>query len=216
MKKFSHWVFDLDGTIINSNKYYELSFISILADFSISPTAEEIERAYKFFNPQDYFATFNLSPEQINRATDRLIELNHVYAKEIPLFDGILDFIDFLHQKNVRLSVWTGRELSSAKKILEQRGLNAYISACVGRTCVEKNKPYPDGLLKILTDSRYHVDDVVMIGDHEYDMMGAQAAGVKGISVNWEGQGHPNAHKLSQMHFDQVKGLKMWAEKIYL
>lgn len=216
MKKFSHWVFDLDGTILNSSKHYEVSIEAILIENGVVPTAADRELAYKYFNPADYFAIFFANELQVKNAVQRLIDLNHHYADQIPIFPGIPELLSFLRSKNIRLSAWTGRELSSAVKILELTGLKGYFETCVGRTCVANNKPHPDGLLKILEDSKHHYDDVVMVGDHEYDMLGAQAAKVRGISVNWEGKVGPEARLLSDLHFDRIEELHSWAKNLYL
>lgn len=215
MKKFTHWVFDLDGTIINSLGHYDRASELILTELGITPTKEDISRNQHFFDPADYFATFALEKEQIRQAVQRLMKMNLEEAHLVPTHDGIEDLMVFLKSQEVRISVWTGRDLPSAKKILNHTGIHKYVATCVGGTCVQKNKPYPDGLMKILTESKYHEDDVVMVGDHLYDMQGALAAKVTGISVDWDGRGHKEARSLSSLHFDSVKALHSWAKKIY-
>ncbi len=113
------------------------------------------------------------------------------------------------------MSVWTGRDLMSAQKILAHNGIDKYMRLCVGRTCVPNNKPYPDGLLKILKESQQHSDDVVMIGDHEYDMQGAKAAKVKGISVSWDHRPHIGAREISDLHFNRIADLMAYAQSTY-
>jgi HAD superfamily hydrolase (TIGR01549 family) len=215
VKNISHWVFDMDGTIIDSSAHYESSITEILANFGITPDLEDMARAYKFFNPQDFFSTFNLSQEQVALAVRRLMELNQIHATSSSAFDGIENLFKFLKDKNLKISIWTGRELSSAKKILEHVGLLKYVDLCVGRTCVEKNKPYPDGLLKILSESKNREHEVLMIGDHDYDLIGAQAAGVNSVGVNWEGKGHLTKKELALKYFDKIPDLQFWAENIY-
>ena len=62
--KFSHWVFDMDGTIVDSTLAYELYIRRIMAEFGITPTQEDLDRAYKYFNPAEYFATYPITTEQ--------------------------------------------------------------------------------------------------------------------------------------------------------
>lgn len=210
-----HWVFDLDGTLIDSAKYYDISIEKILNEEHLSPTAKDIELAYKYFNPEDFFKHYFEDPLKIKSAVQRMIELNHEHANEIEAFPRIHELIKFLYSKKVKLSVWTGRDTESAKAILKNCGLFQYLDFCVGRTCVERNKPYPDGLLKILEDSQHQGNEVVMVGDHEYDMLGAKAAGVKAISVAWHGIDHHSASKKSDLHFTEIKDLISWAQNHY-
>ncbi|MBS1972009.1 MAG: HAD family hydrolase [Bdellovibrionales bacterium] len=215
MKRFAHWVFDLDGTVLDSSRFYELTLKEILPEFGITPGKEEINRAYKYFNPDDYFATFGFDAAKIKYAVQRLVAKNMEYADQIPAYEGIENLLVYLIDRDVEVTAWTGRELLSATKILDSTGLRKHFKTCVGRTCVTKNKPHPDGLLKILSDFNRHSDDVVMIGDHEYDMRGAQAAKVTGISVNWEGRVKPHVQSLAAHHFDKVAELHRWATNIY-
>jgi phosphoglycolate phosphatase-like HAD superfamily hydrolase len=215
MKRFAHWVFDLDGTVLDSSRFYELTLREILPEFGINPGPEEIKRAYKYFNPEDYFATFLSDTRQIKFAVQRLVAKNMEYADQIPAYEGIENLLIYLISRDVEVTAWTGRELLSATTILDSTGLRKHFKTCVGRTCVTNNKPHPDGLLKILSDFNRHSDDVVMIGDHEYDMRGAQAAKVTGISVNWEGRVKPHVQALASHHFDKISELHGWAQKIY-
>lgn len=215
MRRFSHWIFDLDGTVINSSQHYELSITTILSENGIDPTTELIARAYYFFNPEEYFATVFSQERHAQLAVKRLIELNKFYADQIPAFDGIESLLVFLRSQDIEISVWTGRDVSSARQILENIGLRKYLSSCVGGTCVPKNKPAPDGLLKILNDSKRQGHEVVMIGDHQYDMLGARAAQVSGVSVSWDNKAHAGARELSDLHFTRIQDLHEWAQKLY-
>lgn len=210
-----HWVFDLDGTLVDSAKYYDKSITTIFAEQGIRATDEDRARAYRFFNPAEYFATCFNDAEKVATAVSRLMELNKIYASEIPAYAGVKELLIFLQSKNVKVSVWTGRELETAKKILASTGLEAYVGLCVGRTCVKNNKPYPDGLLKILTDSKSHGDDVLMIGDHEFDVQGARAAKVKVFSVCWGPSVSHGASAISDRHFERVEDLHSWAAATY-
>ncbi|OFZ10927.1 MAG: hypothetical protein A2Z20_03480 [Bdellovibrionales bacterium RBG_16_40_8] len=210
-----HWVFDLDGTLIDSEKYYELSIKTILGEFEIIATADDIDLAYKFFNPEDYFATYFQDAQKIQQATQRLADLNKIYANKLTAFEDVEGLLIYLRSKDVNVSVWTGRETETAKKILNDTGLAKHIGICVGRTCVPKNKPHPDGLLKILMDSRSHGDNVLMVGDHEYDMQGARAAKVKAVSVNWGKKTRHNARAISDHHFENVSDLLFWTLNLY-
>jgi HAD superfamily hydrolase (TIGR01549 family) len=215
MKKYAHWVFDLDGTVINSSNYYETSIQEILRGFGHVPSAEDIQRAYRFFNPADYFATIFSDADRVAEAVQKLVELNLASATRIRAFAGIKDLLEYLRAKEIRLSAWTGRDLASAQVILKANGLTEYFSNCVSRTCVPQNKPSPDGLLKILQESKHQSHDVLMVGDHEYDMQGARSAAVDAISVGWDEKFDPKVKALSDQHFDHIDALKSWAKMLY-
>jgi phosphoglycolate phosphatase len=215
MKKYYHWVFDLDGTIIDSGRFYEIAVDLVLREHGLKPTSSDLEKAFVTFNPAELFGFFIKDKEQVEKAVIRFVALNHEHAAQIPAYQGIEELFKYLASKSVRLSVWTGRETSSARAILDATGLAKYFATCVGRSCTPNNKPSPDGLLKILTDFKDHHDDVVMIGDHDFDMLGAKAANVTGISVDWAGRPDVKAQNNSKFHFNQISQLHSWAIKIY-
>ena len=127
------------------------------------------------------------------------MELNQIHATSTSAFDGIENLFKFLKDRDIKISIWTGREISSAKKILEHVGLLKYVNLCVGRTCVEKNKPYPDGLLKILSgiDLNYSVKIVFLdwqgIGFHGSQLFARElkAQGIESMGVVLDGSCFP-------------------------
>ena len=209
-----HWVFDLDGTLVDSSPAYEKAIEIIFSNFGLICSADDLQKAHLYFNPYEFFSLY-LKEKQVVAAIDMLLQLNLDHADKITEFSGISELIENLYNKNVKLSVWTGRDYFSARKILDHLGLSKYIDQCVSRTCVTNTKPLPDGLLKILKDSAGHPSHTVMVGDHQYDILGARAASVKAVSVSWKSSAVSDLVKISDHHFYQVADLKTWALNHY-
>lgn len=207
-----HWVFDLDGTLIDSSSYFEKSIFIILTEFGLAPGKKDLDLAYQFFDPTEYFRQYFGEDEvKIQKSLKRLLELSKSHINLIQAFDGIEEVLVYLRSKNVRVSVWTGREIETTKGLLHNTGLAKYVDLCVTRSCVPRTKPNPDGLLKILTEC----DDVVMVGDHQYDIQGARSAKVKAISVAWNGINVHPVEGLADHHFTEVGQLKNWITNYY-
>lgn len=209
-----HWVFDLDGTLVDSSVAYEKAIEIIFAHFGLTCSADDLHKAHLYFNPFEFFALY-LNQNQTKTAITMLLQLNLDHAEHITAFPGISELVENLYHKKVRISVWTGRDLNSAEKILKHTGLSQYIDHCVSRTCVVNTKPKPDGLLKILKDSASHHHDTVMVGDHQYDVLGAKAASVKAVSVSWKTNDISQLAQISDQHFFKVADLKNWALSHY-
>ena len=208
-----HWVFDLDGTLVDTARQYAEYIAVVLDESKVKYDDHTLQKAYNFFNPEEYFQKHFAHQIDAKLAVQKLIQINKDKAHEVTCFDGILELLHYLNQNEVKISIWTGREISTTKEILKCTGIEKYVHMLVSRSCVERNKPYPDGLLKILTESKEHGDDTLMIGDHEYDMQGARAAKVKAISVSWGPAPHQTASNLSDWHFHKVQDLHNWAQK---
>lgn len=211
-----HWVFDLDGTLIDSSSYFEKSIFTILTEFGFAPQQKDMDLAYRFFDPTEYFRQyFPEEPLKVKSALSRLLELSKLHVQWIQAFEGIEEVLVYLKSKNIKVSVWTGREIETTKGLLDSTGLSKYIDNCVTRSCVPKTKPNPDGLLKILQDSKDHGDDVIMVGDHQYDIQGARSAKVKSISVDWQGKEVHPVKGLADYHFTNITDFKNWIINYY-
>lgn len=210
-----HWVFDLDGTLVDSGFAYEKAVELIFAHFNLPCSAVDLQKAHLYFNPFEFFGLYLKDPRELQKAIDLLLQFNMEHVPDIPVFAGITELIDQLAKQNVAISVWTGRDFKSARKILDHTGLGRNISRCVSRTCVANTKPMPDGLLKILSDANHTSDNVVMIGDHMFDVDGARAAQVLPVSVSWKATDPLLLSQISAHHFNQVHDLHAWALSHY-
>ena len=210
-----HWVFDLDGTLVDSAFAYEKAVELIFAHFRLPCTAVDLQKAHLYFNPFEFFSLYLKDLGDVQKAIDLLLQYNMDHVPDIPVFAGVTDLVEQLAKQNVAISVWTGRDFKSARKILDHTGLGRNISRCVSRTCVNNTKPMPDGLLKILNDSNHNSDSVVMIGDHKFDVQGARAAQVLPVSVSWKARDPFLLSQISEHHFNQVQHLHAWALSHY-
>lgn len=210
-----HWVFDLDGTLVDSGFAYEKAVQLIFAHFHLPCSKLDLQKAHLYFNPYEFFSLYLQSPADVQKAIDLLLQFNMEHVPDIPTFAGITDFINELAKQNVAISVWTGRDFNSARKILDHTGLGRNISRCVSRTCVPNTKPMPDGLLKILNESNHACDSMVMIGDHKFDVHGARAARVKPVSVSWKANDPHLLAEISDHHFNRVADLQTWTLSHY-
>lgn len=203
-----HWIFDLDGTLVDSLPSYTRVLGEVIEEFGVTLSHEDREQIRHLILPK--FLERVLKPNQIEPAYKKVIAINLARQAEIPTFSGIDELLGFLRSKGCVLSVFTAREKVTAQGILKETGLHQYFSRLVTRDCVAKCKPHPDGIHQILTESKTRPETAVMIGDHCMDMQSAKSAGIKGISVSWDG-GPSHAKDLADHHFTNVSELRAWA-----
>lgn len=205
-----HWVFDLDGTLIDSYGVYIRTLEKTFEKFDVPMHTIDINLSRKLF-ARDFLGRY-IPAQHLDEAFKHLIDHNLKLTPEIPVYDGIHDLLENIQQKNVMISIWTAREKETADQVIQLTGLNKYIRQHVTAGCVTQNKPHPEGLLKILMDSKSHHNDVVMVGDSDFDIQGAKAAKVKSVSVSW---GHSDSAQLaaiSDHHFNTVAEMKAWVQ----
>ena len=100
-------------------------------------------------------------------------------AETARLLDGTLDVVKKIRQNGYKTAILTNNGRSSVEKIMEQIPLREYFDVIQTRHESPKPKPYPDGLLKIVSSLHLNKDEVVYVGDAMIDAAAAQRAGIE-------------------------------------
>ena len=106
-------------------------------------------------------------------------------AQSSPLYPGARDALEHLQSRqDVLLGVATGKSRRGLDKLIEAHGLErVFVTQQVADH--HPSKPHPSMVLQAMEETGVAPEDAVMIGDTSYDMHMAQAAGIRGIGVNW-------------------------------
>ncbi|MES3036308.1 MAG: HAD-IA family hydrolase, partial [Bdellovibrionota bacterium] len=179
-----HWVFDLDGTLINSHEPYFTNLIEVCGDYKIKLTDEDLKKSLRV-NAIDFLKD-HVPAQSLEIAFEKLIKLGLASIQHIPVYEGVEDYLAYLTENKVTLSLWTAREGITAREVIKTTKLEKYFSHTITGSCVTVNKPSPEGLTKILRHRNCNGNEAIMIGDSEHDVQGAKAAGVKSVSVSWD------------------------------
>lgn len=206
-----HWIFDLDGTLVDTVDHYALKLRRIFAYFEVPLTPDDLEKARHYFDARRFFSLY-FDDSDIDRACQLLNQFSLELAPQAKPFDGIVNLLHYLQNQNVQLNIWTGRDKVSTQKILELCGLDHFFKYCITGSCVSKKKPDPEGLLKVLNLSKFQLNDTIMVGDHAYDIKGARSVGVKALSVSWKTQSPHPLESVSDEHFYNTSDLTKWAQ----
>jgi phosphoglycolate phosphatase len=209
--QMKHWVFDLDGTLVDSLTSHfqvlEKIFHRFDADFSSSEHLEVLKVNSKTL--PKYFET-KLGVAAVEPALVMFKELNTQSFKSIRAFPGIEDLLKTLQTQGMKLAVWTARDLEATNEILKHTGLSPYFSICVSGSCVDEGKPHPEGLKKIAAHFECGAESMVMVGDFDSDMLGAQAFGIKAIRVFWHPAVQIKKCEIADWQFHQVSEFRNW------
>jgi phosphoglycolate phosphatase-like HAD superfamily hydrolase len=69
-------------------------------------------------------------------------------------------------------------------RVLLEHGLSGYFDLVISASDVDRPKPFPDPLLKIINHFKVYPNNVVYIGDSEVDEQASLSAGVPFIAYN--------------------------------
>ncbi len=191
-------LFDLDGTIIDSEEGIVNSTIYALSKFGIN--GEDRASLRKFIGPplnKSFELFYGFSSEKSALAVDIYREY---YAEkgvfECTLYPYMETLFKRLNQAGKTLVLATSKYEYFAKMILEHFALDKYFDFVAGSTKNGDRSAKADVISYVL-DSMALTDKskVVMIGDRMHDIVGATAVGIDSIGVLY---GFGNYDELSE------------------
>jgi len=181
-------IFDLDGTIadtsvdITNALNYALKPFGV-KDYSVqevkSMVGSGITRLITSLIPEEFS-----SEENRKTAVERFTDFysGHLLDNTI-LYEGVKETLEKLDEY-IKV-VLSNKRTSYSIKILERLGVAGYFDKILGSDSVREKKPSPAPVLDIMDEYKVRKDETIIIGDSNYDIQTAKAAGVKVIAVTY-------------------------------
>ena len=172
--KYKHIVFDVDGTLVDS----ELKVLSTLRQAVIDMRGVDhpVEDLGWAMAPEPILTKLGYdNVEPIIRLWERyLIE----YQEPPKFFDGIEQTIMQLCARGVNVGIGTSRIYAEYLADFEKLPLYSYLGTAVCGDMVQKRKPAPDILLCYMEKTGASAADILFVGDTLFDLQCAEAAGI--------------------------------------
>ena len=187
MIRRTHALIDLDGTITDSFPAITGSLKVALAELGLPIPTDEALRAV--VGPP-----FELGLPLVGVPGDRLwavIDRYRVHYEagglfECELYDGVVEMLDDLLAAGITLSLATAKPEETAVRIVEHFGLTDRFAVLAGATYEPgrrtKDEVITHALRELGIDPGPHV---VMVGDRDHDVHGAEVHGIDCIGVVW-------------------------------
>lgn len=190
------FIFDWDGTLSDSVTRIVNSMQAAIAELSLEPLADaEIAEIVGLGLPE---AIQTLFPKRsgTERASIQAAYARHYVAAEVvpcAFFPQALETLVALRAAGWRLAVATGKSRKGLNRVLQNLGLSGFFDAtrCADET---RSKPHPQMLQELLAELAVAPHEAIMVGDTEYDLAMAQAAGCHRVGVTF------GAHTASRLH----------------
>ncbi len=183
-------LFDCDGTLVDGQAGVCNAMEAAFADAGLpAPDRHQVRRIVGLSLPQAIRLLTPDSDEQLCGAIDAAYRKHFRMAREAgqlvePLYDGMAELVARLSASGWILGVATGKSQRGLEHCLAAHGLSAHF-ATLQTADHHPSKPHPAMITAALAETGADPDQTVMIGDTVFDMAMAQAAGVRGIGVDW-------------------------------
>ena len=190
------WVFDLDGTLLDSRPDILAAASDTLVDYGHAPLPANYQLPNLFGTAgelvRDVFVERGYpAPTDLVRLR---AEFEAHYAAQNPsqarLYDGVPQWLDWARQQGVALGICTNKLERLARDGMQQLDIAEGFGAITGSDTYGVGKPSPEPLLRTLVQLGVAPQETLFFGDTHADAACAQAAGVR---VAWHSVGYGDA-----------------------
>ena len=148
-------LFDLDGTLINTNELIIASFTDTLDYYY--PGQYKREDILPFMGPTLDETFSSIDPDSMDEMIARYRKHNgSIMIYLVTQFDGVYETIESLAQSNYRLGVVTTKRRDMAERGLKLTNLDKFFEVVVTLEDARTTKPDPEPILKAL--SRFNAE----------------------------------------------------------
>lgn len=186
---YKYVFFDLDGTLTDSGPGIINSAIYALGKFGITIT--DRKQLFPFIGPplaDSFRDLFGIPEDQIPLAIKYYREdynVKGIYENEP--YEGIREVLEELHSKGIKLVIATSKPDYLAQIVLDHFDLSkyfTYVSGAVKDVRISKTEVIQHALE---ANNIKNLDEVIMVGDRKYDVIGAKNCSLKCIAVLYGG-----------------------------
>lgn len=183
-------IFDLDGTLVNTS--YDLGKATeyVLIKYGREPKWSEADYIRFVGNGAkklvDRAFEHSLDEEELGKALDIFKQkYNEILLDNAHVYDGIIEQLDILKGKGIKLAVVTNKPHECAVKMVEALFGKGYFDVITGANETDPKKPDPYNVNKTLKLLGCTPSEAIYFGDSDVDVITAKNAHIEPIACSW-------------------------------
>lgn len=183
MAKFKALLFDLDGTLVDSEHFHFSTWNELLAESDVQLEYDDFLKNYAGIPPAGNAARIKelydiaISLEEL---TSRKEDLNVARLKTsvIGLMPFVQSSLDYFVQKGLVMALVTASKRADVDEMLKNNGLAKYLDVLVTRSDVERSKPDPQSYNLAVEKVGFRKEECLVFEDTLNGLRAAKAAGL--------------------------------------
>jgi HAD superfamily hydrolase (TIGR01549 family) len=182
------FIFDIDGTLVDSNDAHRNAWTQALEQLGYEVSREQIRSMVGVNSGQAVQAAVGLHPD--DPAAKRLIErkgkiFDRQYKSQLKPFPEVAELLKKLREKGVRLAVASSATGKSLAELVRIAGADDELpcESCTGG----RSKPDPEKVTRAARWLDLPAAQCVMVGDTPFDAQAARAASVRFVGLRCGG-----------------------------
>lgn len=188
MKDYKAYIFDLDGTLLNT-----LDDLAASVNYALGCMAmpvRTVDEVRRFVGNGVRKLMERAVPEGTSETTiDEALSTFRSYyllhsADNTRPYDGIMELLRELKSRGKLIAVVSNKFDAATKELCSQY-FGSYVDVAIGESDTVARKPSPDGINEALRLLGVSSSESVYIGDSDVDILTAKNSGLPCISVLW-------------------------------
>lgn len=180
-------IFDLDGTLIDTEKIYKIVWPKAIADMGHVMTEEQylsLRSLGRPFSPLKMKSWYGEDFDyDLARKTRKGYFEEYVAQNGIQRKPGAIELLEYLKSKGIVRAIATATDLDRATQYMDMTGLSGYFDKVISATMVKEGKPSPYVYEYACEQLGYKPEECIAVEDAPNGITSAYRAGLSVIMV---------------------------------
>jgi phosphoglycolate phosphatase len=180
--------FDLDGTLIDSAEDLIQATVHSLRGLGVEPPPPEVIISHVGGGARGLLEGSMGEASTPERLEAGLASFMKYYGAHLldqtRAYPGVEEVLEHFAAAPP-MAVVTNKPEAFSRTILEGLGLAGYFREILGYDTVDRKKPHPEGILRVLRDLDVEPARAVMVGDSPHDITAGKAAGTVTVAATY-------------------------------
>ena len=185
--KYKAFIFDMDGTLVNSEPVGPKTFVQIAKKHGTKPDIEEYntfvqswKRIGKYTDEKivlsDFAKRHNLEVKPLDFVNE-FFQTYIINLSNAPALTGVDRFLHLAKQNGYKMVIVSASKTRQIATVLKNHNWQDVFDFIIGEEDITKNKPDPEGYLKAIERIGISADDCIIFEDAENGAIAANRAG---------------------------------------
>ncbi|GIZ09382.1 HAD family phosphatase [Flavobacterium sp. UMI-01] len=188
MKKLKAIIFDLDGTLVDSDHYHFNCWNEILSEFNINleydyylnhfagrPTSLNADTLIKKY-------ALSITSKDLSAQKDTITK-SKIKTEKIKFMPNALSTLKYFANENIPMFLVTGSPRAEVDYVLKKTDIKKYFEFTITRNDVKKSKPDPEPYLKAIEKCNFNIENILVFEDTKNGVESAKSANLRCYAI---------------------------------
>ncbi len=184
-------ILDFDGTLADTQPLIVHSLQRTIRELHLPPRTDAQCRSIIGLPLAECFVRLlGVDDDMAERCADvyRRVFDEDNHPGTVTLFPHVLETLREIHSRGLQLAICSSRGRPTLEAFVRDFQLVDLVSMVVSANDVQRHKPHPDPVLRILNALDVRPDEAVVVGDASYDILMGRNAGCRTVGVTYGNQ----------------------------